>query len=271
MSTISRRALLAGAAGSVALAAGGCGARDGHEGGAASPVPGVEVRDGTLRSRHWPGRRIGWRLTTQGGDASRRPLVVVLHGKGASAASAFDPLRLQAHVRATGLTLASVDGGDFYWHRRRSGVDPGAMVVDDLLPLLRKETGWTGKVAFLGWSMGGYGSLLLASRLGPDRVFAVVAESAALWTSPGASAPGAFDGREDFLAHDVFAPERLAVLRRIPVRLDCGRSDPFVAANRAFARRLPTAHLTIDDGGHTNGYWRDHAAAQLQWVSQQPH
>src|SRR5690348_2915199 len=227
MATISRRALLAGAAGSVALAAGGCGARGGHEGGAASPVPGVEVRDGTLRSRHWPGRRIGWRLTTQGGDASRRPLVVVLHGKGASAASAFDPLRLQAHVRATGLTLASVDGGDFYWHRRRPGVDPGAMVVDDLLPLLRKETGWTGKVAF--------------------------------------------DGREDFLAHDVFAPERLAVLRRIPVRLDCGRSDPFVAANRAFGRRLTTAHLTIDDGGHTNGYWRDHAAAQLQWVSQQPH
>jgi len=109
--------------------------------------------------------------------------------------------------------------------------------------------------------------LLLASALGPRAVGAVVAESAALWTEPGASAAGAFDDREDFEAHDVFEPSRTRVLARIPVRLDCGATDPFVAANRAFATRLPSARLTVDDGGHNTAYWRAHASAQLDWVA----
>jgi enterochelin esterase-like enzyme len=178
-------------------------------------------------------------------------------------------MRLQEHVRSAGVTLASVDGGDYYWHARRAGVDTGAMVVEDFLPLVRRETAYAGKVAFLGWSMGGYGSLLLASDLGPERVFAVVAESAALWTEPGLSAPGAFDDRADFEAHDVFDPRRTRVLAKIPVRLDCGRSDPFVPGNKAFAEALPSARLTLDEGGHTADYWKGHGPAQLRWVRQQ--
>ena len=120
------------------------------------------------------------------GRDDQRPLVVVLHGFGGDASHAFRLLELDRHVGAAGVTLASVDGGDYYWHARRVGVDPGAMVVDDLVPTLRRLTGYQGKVSFLGWSMGGYGSLLLAWELGPDKVGAVVAESAALWTEPGA-------------------------------------------------------------------------------------
>lgn len=259
MTTVTRRAVLAAALGAGGQALAGCGS--GHR---------VVRSSGTLRSSHWPGQDVQWRLARpeDGGD-DRKPVVVVLHGKGGNAAAAFDSLHLDQHVLESRLTIASVDGGNSYWHARRSGVDTGAMVVDDFLPLVRRETGYGGKVAFLGWSMGGYGSLLLASRLGPERVFAVVAESAALWTEPGASAPGAFDGREDFLAHDVFAASRRTVLVRIPVRLDCGRSDPFVAANRAFAQALPSAKFTVDAGGHTNGYWRDHAGDQLRWLRQQ--
>jgi len=228
------------------------------------------VRRGSLRSRHWPGREVGWRMTEQRyGDADLRPVVVVLHGKGGHAAAAFDELHLDRHALETRLTIASVDGGDFYWHARRSGIDTGAMVVEDFLPLVRRTTGYEGKVGLLGWSMGGYGSLLLASQLGSDRVGAVVAESAALWTHPGLSAAGAFDDREDFEAHDVFDPARLRTLARIPVRLDCGRSDPFVPGNRAFAKALPSATLNLDEGGHTNGYWRSHARAQLRWLAQQ--
>jgi enterochelin esterase-like enzyme len=115
--------------------------------------------------------------------------------------------------------------------------------------------------------MGGYGSLLLASALGPRIVGAVVAQSAALWTDAGAIAPGAFDDRADFEAHDVFDSSRTEVLARLPVRLDCGDADPFVEANRAFAERLPSARLTVDTGGHDTGYWRDHARAQLDWVA----
>jgi pimeloyl-ACP methyl ester carboxylesterase len=254
---VTRRALIGGAIGAGALALSACSGAN------------LTTESGTITSRHWPGRKVNWRFAIQReGDSDARPTVVVLHGKGGNADAAFD-LGLQDHLNDNRLSLASIDGGNLYWHRRRNGDDPGAVVVDDLLPMLPRRNGNAGKIALLGWSMGGYGALLLASELGPERVAAVVAESAALWTAPGSSAPGAFDDREDFEAHDVFAPKRLAVLSRIPVRLDCGRDDPFAAANRAFGRALPSAELTIDAGAHTTGYWRDHASAQLAWVRRQ--
>lgn len=259
MATLTRRTLLAGVAGVGALAVAGC---------RGSNTEGVAVRSGSLRSSHWPGRGIHWQLAQDAeGDTSTTPVVVVLHGKGGDASHAFRIMKLQEHVRSAGVTLASVDGGNYYWHARRVGVDTGTMVVEDFLPLVRRETGYAGKVAFLGWSMGGYGSLLLASRLGPDEVFAVVAESAALWTDAGLSAAGAFDDREDFEAHDVF--DRTDVLSRIPVRMDCGRSDPFVPGNKAFGKALPTAELTFDKGGHTVDYWVSHGGPQLEWVREQ--
>ncbi len=254
MSTLGRRAVLVGAAAG-ALTVAGCGAG------------GAQLRSGVLRSEHWPGRDIRWEMTVPEQDGEPTPVVIVLHGKGGRARHAFDGLRLHDHTAATGLTVAAVDGGDGYWHARRSGVDSGAMVVRDFLPLVRRLSRYRGRVAFLGWSMGGYGSLLLAAQLGPETVGAVVAESAALWTHPGDAAAGAFDDAADFLAHDVFARARTDVLGQIPVRLDCGSQDPFVAGNRAFARALPSAELTIDEGGHTTSYWRGHARNQLEWIA----
>jgi hypothetical protein len=224
----------------------------------------VDHRHGSLGSVHLPDE-VRWRLAVPPGGSG---LVVVLHGKGGDADSAFDDLRLDDHVASSGLAVGSVDGGTSYWHPRRDGTDTGAVVVDDLLPLLAEETGRSGPVGLLGWSMGGYGALLLAAALGPERVGAVVAQSAALWTEPGASAPGAFDDREDFEAHDVFDPARLAVLAQLPVRLDCGEDDPFAQANRAFGAALPSAELTIDAGGHDVAYWRGHAAAQMTWLAE---
>jgi pimeloyl-ACP methyl ester carboxylesterase len=258
MTTVGRRAVIGGALGVAALGLAGCG----------KPPRRPELVSGTLRSTHWPGRDIRWQLTTPPADETDPlPVVVVLHGKGGDASHAFRILHLEDHAAASRLTLASVDGGDFYWHARRAGVDTGAMVVEDFLPLVARTTGYDGPVAFLGWSMGGYGSLLLASELGPDRVSAVVAESAALWTDPRSSAPGAFDDAADFEAHDVF--ERTAILAQIPVRLDCGTSDPFVAGNKAFAAKLPSARLTLDAGGHTADYWQSHGAEQLRWIREQ--
>ena len=84
-------------------------------------------------------------------------------------------------------------------------------------------------------------------------------------SSPGASAAGAFDDREDFLAHDVFA--RTTDLARMPVSLACGTSDPFIAANRALAAKLPHAMTTFDAGGHDDGYWRPHGIRALEWCA----
>ena len=256
---ITRREVLAGAVALPWLVACGSGAQ---------LQAGLSVEAGTLSSRFWPGHEVRWRLARPGpgsSGAEPQPLVVVLHGQGGDADWPFDGLHIERHVAATGLALATVDGGDFYWHARRSGIDTGRMVVEELLPLLSKKGLSTGRVGLLGWSMGGYGALLLAGTLGPGRVAGVVAVSSALWRSYDESFPVAFDDREDFARNDVFAA-RGKLLRGIPVRLDCGSEDPFIAANRAFARELPEATVTFSPGGHSEQYWTTHTAAQLTWL-----
>lgn len=230
---------------------------------------GVDLQEGTFSSRLWPGQKVRWRLARPAHSASvaaPQPLVVALHGHGGDAEWAFDSAHIERHVAPTGLAVATVDGGDFYWHARRSGIDTGTMVVHDLLPLLAKKGLAADGIGLIGWSMGGYGALLLASRLGPGRVAGVAAASAALWQSPGDSAAGAFDDGKDFARNDVFAARR--VLAHMPVRLDCGRQDPFIVANMAFARGLPSAMATFDNGAHTEEYWTAHAGAQMSWLRQ---
>jgi poly(3-hydroxybutyrate) depolymerase len=257
MPGVTRRTVLAGAVAMPWLVACGPGS---HE-------PGVELQDGTFSSRFWPDRRVRWRLARparQASVAAPQPLVVALHGHGGDADWPFEALHIERYVVPTGLAVATVDGGDFYWHARRSGIDTGRMVEQELIPLLGSKGLAIDRVGLIGWSMGGYGALLLASRLGPKRVAGLVAASSALWQSPGDSAPGAFDDRQDFVRNDVFAAR--GKLRGIPVRLDCGRDDPFIVANQAFARGLPTAAATFDDGAHTQEYWSAHAGAQMSWL-----
>jgi len=256
---LTRRALMAGAVALPWLAA--CSR------GGGSPT-GVDQEEGIFSSRFWPGQKVRWRLARpahQGSVAAPQHLVVALHGHGGNADWPFDGVHIERQVVRTGLAVATVDGGDFYWHARRSGIDTGRMVTEELLPLLGGRGLATNRIGLIGWSMGGYGALLMASRLGPSRVAGVVAASAALWQSPGDSAPGAFDNRDDFVRNDVFAARgRLAT---IPVRLDCGRDDPFIAANRAFARGLPSAAATFDAGAHTEEYWTAHAGVQMSWLA----
>ena len=105
------------------------------------------------------------------------------------------------------------------------------------------------------------------ARLGRGRVAGVAAASAALWQSPADSAAGAFDDRGDFARNDVFTVQAQGKLRAIPVRLDCGRDDPFIVTNRALAHELPDAATTFDIGAHTEEYWTAHAEAQMVWLS----
>jgi S-formylglutathione hydrolase FrmB len=262
MSTgISRRAVLAGAVALPWLVACGPGP---------DKAAGIDRQEGTFSSRFWPGQQVRWRVARparRGSSSTPQPLVVALHGHGGDADWPFDGVHVDRHVAATGLAVATVDGGDFYWHARRSGIDTATMVTQELLPLLAGSGLATRRIGLIGWSMGGYGALLMASRLGPGRVAGVVAASPALWQSPGDSAPGAFDDRQDFVRNDVFAAR--PALTSIPVRLDCGRDDPFIAASRAFARGLPGAAATFDTGGHTEEYWTTHAGPQMAWLKDQ--
>lgn len=206
-----------------------------------------------------------WRLAVPE-DGPARGLVVVLHGYGGNADAAFE-LGYADTVASTGLALVAVDGGNGYWHARRDGTDSGALVRDELIPLGLSSAGLpaTTRIGLLGWSMGGFGALLLASDLGPQRVMGVVAASAALWTTGAQTPAGAYDDREDFDRHSIFG--RIDRLARIPVRLDCGDSDPFIAANRALARRLPRVETHFEPGGHEDAWWRARAGAQMAWLA----
>lgn len=204
-----------------------------------------------------------------GQTAALRP-VILLHGKDSSANTVMSmgvEQFLADAVRA-GLppfAMAAVDGGNGYWHRRASGDDSGAMVLDEFVPLLAEHGLDTSRVAFLGWSMGGYGAMLLGSRLGQGRTAAICAVSPALWTSSGAAAPGAFDGAADYEANSVWG---LAGLNGIPLRIDCGFDDPFYGATEQFIAQLPTPPAGgFAPGGHNAAFWSSQLTGELSWAA----
>lgn len=195
-----------------------------------------------------------------------RGLVVALHGFGGSADDAFN-LGFGDAVETSRMALVSVDGGNSYWHARSDGSDTGAMVRDALVPMALHAAGLptSSRVTLLGWSMGGFGALLLASDLGRSRVSGVVAASAALWLKGSQTPARAYDGRADFDRHSIF--NRLPRLTGIPVRLDCGTSDPFIAANRTLARRLAGVEAHFTPGGHDDDFWSGNVAAEMAWAA----
>ena len=116
------------------------------------------------------------------------------------------------------------------------------MVVDELLPRLARaglRAEPRDRVALMGYSMGGYGALLLASQLGKARVAAVVAESPALWTSSADAARRGLRRRRRLPPQRRLRPAR--ALAAIPVKIDCGLADPFYRAAKEFADGLTPA------------------------------
>lgn len=204
-----------------------------------------------------------------GQSAPLRPLIA-LHGKGSDAATVMaggveHGLAQAVDAGLPPFAVVAVDGGGSYWHKRASGEDSGAMVLDELIPMLGEQGLDTSRVGFIGWSMGGYGALLLGGRLGPGRTAAICAVSPALWHSAGAAAPGAFDDAQDYAANSVWGMPALA---SIPIRIDCGDSDPFYSATQDFIAQLPTPPAGgFSPGGHDGSYWSAQLPAELTWIA----
>jgi dienelactone hydrolase len=235
-----------------------------------SPGP---SRSGSFASRACA-RDVGWQLSYPPGAriGDQLPVALVLHGRGGNHGSAVSELWLDRYLAdavAAGtrpFVLAAVDGGDHsYWHRRRSGEDPQAMLSQEFVPLLTGMGLATSRIGLFGWSMGGYGALLLAETVGAARIAAVAVASPALWQRAADTSAGSFDGPADFAAHDVF--RRRDRLAGIPVRIACGTGDPFYPAVRAFTPSVPVlAGTDFVAGGHTDAFWRRSAPAQLRFL-----
>lgn len=248
----------------------------GHDG-ADGVVP--DVQPGRLdfarfRSRA-RGKDVGWALARPPGPAAAAalPVVVALHGRGQDHTSAFRPDRLAldsflADAVARGVppfAIASVDGDETYWHDRADGDLAQTMVVDELLPRLADAGLDTGRIGFVGWSMGGFGALHLGALLGPDRVAAVAAMSPALWHEYDDTAPGAYDDAADFDRVGVMGRQR--DLDGIAVRVDCGKGDPFYATSRDYVEGFadpPAGGFQLGD--HDSGYWRRMAPRVLEFL-----
>ena len=204
------------------------------------------------------------------------PLVVMLHGYGASHASALSgmsPAQALA-VRADGRPLApvamvTVDGGNGFW-TSHPGDNPMAMVIGELIPLCqRRGLGRPPhRIGTMGISMGGYGALLLAEKY-PRLISAVAAISPAIWTSydqAKAADPGAYASAAAFSANDTIA--HAAALAGIPVRVATGYDDPFYPGVQVLARSLPAgAVVDFTPGCHTDPFFLEQQPPSLAFLA----
>ncbi|MCU1416771.1 MAG: hypothetical protein JWP32_945, partial [Schumannella sp.] len=153
---MSRRTLLVGGLGIVAAGAAGlAGVEEGvipgrttlHAvlglNGEAGRIPDAEPgpkAEGSFVSSARDGATCAWTVSYPPGAAVGDPLpvAVVLHGYGGARTTGFAKIGLDRFQAQAGspFALASVDGGNGYWHPRAVGGDSGAMVVDELLPAL---------------------------------------------------------------------------------------------------------------------------------------
>lgn len=242
-----RRLLLTGAGAAAVAVVGGLTARElsRPRPGPAPTQPDAPVGDERLiRIRSAArGREVDfWTAVPDGyGDGRGLPVCLVLHGASATAGDfpRFGFARFLTDAVRHGVppfVLAGATGGRLSW--RRSGDDDPQRMVREEVPTWCARRGFdTSRIAAWGWSMGGFGALLLGETY-PRWLRAVAAFSPAV--RPGDA---------------VFAGA--ARLRGTPVGLWCGRQDGFLRDVRALARALPEPPVRAEwaDGRHNFAYW----------------
>jgi S-formylglutathione hydrolase FrmB len=288
---VSRRRFLTGAAGAMVLAAAGVAyeierspsggdppGRVGHSP-AASGEP--SVTNGVFRSKIL-GASVGYSLAVPAGHrlGDGLPVVFMLPGRGGTAAGCMTGTRMPTFVAdairsgdAPPFALAAVDGGESYWHPRTSGEDRMSMLMQEFVPMCadRWRLGETraGR-AIMGWSMGGYGAILMAERY-PQDFRAVAAASPAIWTSYDAMmlGPGdAFDSAAQFATYDVIV--HADALAPTAVRVDCGLQDGFYPYVQAFVQSLPSPPAGVFiAGGHDGAFWLKIGPGQARFLGSQ--
>jgi len=218
-------------------------------------------------------RTLNGLLVTPHGGGHGRPLLVFLHGRGATPGETLGDAFLAGLRRldARAPVVLLPDGGDHsYWHDRAEGAW-GSYVLHEAIPAALTRSGANPhRVAIGGISMGGFGALDLA-RIAPRRFCAVGGHSAALYLRGSDTPDGAFDDLADFKRHDLVAFARSGSPYRAPLWLDVGTKDPFRGADTAFAHELqadgakPSFHVW--PGSHGPTYWDAHLARYLRFYA----
>jgi pimeloyl-ACP methyl ester carboxylesterase len=238
-----RRTLLAGAGAATGVAA--LGSWFGKRVSAEPVIPDAPVGDERLEQRVSAarGRTVTFYTAVPDGHGDGRglPVLLVLHG-GSTTAADFPRFGLgrfatdSARRGNAPFVIAGATGDRLSW--RPAGADDPQRMVHEEIPAWCAARGFdTSRLAVCGWSMGGYGALLLAQTF-PGFVRAVAAFSPAV--SPG---------------DDVFA--RVGALRGVPVGLWCGTDDGMLADVKALEGALPQpkAAGSYAEGRHNFGYW----------------
>ncbi len=230
-----------------------------------------KVVGGSFVSRDRLGTEVGWSVIYPGPRPERLPVMVSLHRLGGDHTTATTELGMDrflpaaVHSGVPPFAIATVDGGTTYWHPRPSGEDAGGMVLDELLPRLADQGLDTSRLAFQGWSMGGYGALRLAALVGAPSVRAVAALSAALWTDAADASSDGFADAAEYEHYSVMGHQ--GDLDGIGVRVDCGLEDPFFPADRTYVDGFDRpVTSTSEDGAHDASYWTRMVPAQLEFV-----
>jgi hypothetical protein len=201
------------------------------------------------------------------------PLLLCLPGRSDGPGTVITTVGIPAWASAAGarFAIAAPGGGDAsYWHPRADGRDPLTYLVDEFIPMVERRFGVGGsrdRRGSLGWSMGGFGALLVAQQH-PELFAVAVGMSPAVFPSYAAARSGhrdTFDSAADWQQYGLWP--HLDGLRGVAVRVDCGGADPFAPTTRDLLRRIPGVVGSIGSGCHDTGYWRRTATTEVHFLA----